>query len=194
MKTAYMNSSDFNRIMAAVKGFERRGINDIGGHSILEYICLEFDSKAQQVTAVACDGYRLSAEHAVANCEESLICHIKHNVRFPNDRKIYIAMRESLDRVTLECDHVSVSYVQPCGEYFNWRPRIPATPPNYSIAFNGNLLLDALKAAKISCGRSFKGPLVIEFRDSNDPIVIRTNEDDIKLVLPLRMQKREGEK
>lgn len=30
MKTAYMNSSDFNRIMAAVKGFERRGINDMG--------------------------------------------------------------------------------------------------------------------------------------------------------------------
>lgn len=187
MKTARMNSTDFNRIMAAVKDFT--GIVK----PIFEYIKLELNADTNMITAVACNGFVLSAEHAVLEqCDENFECYVRHNIKFPNNNTLQIALDEDLRQSSLTCMDFSATYKQPEGKYLDWERIVPATPPEYSIAFNGNLLLDALKAAKISCGRSFKGPLIIEFREPTKPIVIRTNESDIKLVLPMRMQKKEG--
>ena len=186
MKTARMNSTDFNRIMAAVKDFT--GIVK----PIFEYIKLELNADTKTITAVACDGFKLSAEHAVVEqCDESFECFVRYNIKFPNDRTLRIVLDEDLRHATLMCMDFRVTYKQPESKYLDWRQVVPTTPPDYRIAFNGDLLLDALKAAKISCGRSFKDLLIIEFRAPNEPIVIRTNEDDIKLVLPIRMQKGE---
>lgn len=186
MKTARMNSTDFNRLVKATKDF----VDELY-RPILSYIHMEFDANTQTVTAVACDGYKLSTEHAKADCDESFSCYVKRDAHIPGGGDVQITLCEEPQQLRLESADFSVSYNQPADNYLDWKRVVPTTPPGYSITFNGNLLLDALKAAKASCSKSFKGSLVIEFRDPNEPIVIRTNEDDIKLVLPLRMQKRE---
>lgn len=186
MKTARMNSTDFNRLVKATKDF----VDELY-RPILSYIHMEFDANTQTVTAVACDGHKLSTEHAKADCDESFSCYVKRDAHIPGSGYVQITLCEELRQVRLESADFSVSYNQPAGNYLDWKLVVPTTPSGYSITFDGNLLLDALKAAKASCSRSFKESLVIEFRDPNEPIVIRTNEDNIKLVLPLRMQKRE---
>ena len=60
--------NDFNRIMDATKQF----CDTSTRHKEQEYIRLDFDAETQRVTALACDGYRLSVEHSVISaCEES---------------------------------------------------------------------------------------------------------------------------
>lgn len=73
-------------------------------------------------------------------------------------------------------------------EYFNWRNVVSDKEPAFRIRFNGNYLLKALTAAQKSAG-GFKSPVVLEFTDPLSPVIFRTNQDDIKLILPMRIGK-----
>lgn len=79
-------------------------------------------------------------------------------------------------------------YSQPEADKFLWREAIPADDPTLRLGFNGNYLLSALQAAKVSIGGSFKDPVVLEFRNNLTPVILRTNKDDIKMVLPIRIK------
>lgn len=62
---AKINSTDFNRIIAATKGFV--GKDDF--RPLYKFIRLEFCAADSVVTAVAVDGYRISVEHSVCECD-----------------------------------------------------------------------------------------------------------------------------
>ena len=51
-----------------------------------------------------------------------------------------------------------------------------------------NYLLSALQAAKVSADGSFRQPVILEFRSNIEPILLRTNKEDIKMVLPVRIK------
>lgn len=57
-----------------------------------------------------------------------------------------------------------------------------------AVACNGNYLLSALQAAKVSAGGTYKNPIILEFTGPTSPCVIRTNKDDIKMVMPIRLK------
>lgn len=69
----------------------------------------------------------------------------------------------------------------------DWKTKIPNNAHSFRIGVNGNYLLSALQAAKISCGNTFRNPVVLEFRGEKDAIILRTNKEDIKLVLPVKI-------
>ena len=46
----------------------------------------------------------------------------------------------------------------------------------------------ALQAAKASVGGAFKHPAILEFRGPLGPITIKTNHEDVKMVLPVRIR------
>lgn len=48
---------------------------------------------------------------------------------------------------------------------------------------NAEYLLSALQAAKASVGGAFKQPAILEFRGPIGPITIKTNHEDVKMVL-----------
>ena len=75
----------------------------------------------------------------------------------------------------------------PEDEFLDWEKVLPEAP-TFKIGFNGNYLLSALKAAKVSAGNSFKSPIILEFRSQTDPVVIHTNKDDVKMILPIRIK------
>ena len=182
MKKATMTTGAFNRLIAATKAFCSKNNRNPCYH----YIRLEFHVDTDEVVAVAVDGFRLAAEHAVAHSEENFIVYVQSNIKLPNNAVVEFELVE--DEVIIRCNGFIFGYKQPVGEYIDWRNAIPASDAQFRIGFNGDYLLSALQAAKVSAGGTYKAPVVLEFRSPIDPIILRTNGKDIKMVLPVRIK------
>lgn len=176
--------NDFNRIMDATKQFCGTSTR----HKEQEYIRLDFDAETQRVTAHACDGYRLSVEHSViSGCEENFTVYLRSGCRLP--KREYATIEKVGNEAQIRCNGMLFGVEQPdILQRFEWQKAIPKDEPSFKIGFNGNYLLNALQAAKISAGNTFRNPIILEFWGPLNPVVIHTNEDDAKLVLPMRMK------
>lgn len=180
-------SNDFNRVVAATKGF----VGKDPRRSLHQFIRMEFCAADSSVTAVAVDGYKMSVEHAVCECDENFVAYINASTRLP--RWEYATIEVVGSDAIIRCGDFIFGCPQNGGEFLDWRTVIPKGESSFRIGVNGNYLLTALQAAKVSCGSSFKKPVVLEFRGELSPILLRTNEDDIKMVLPIRIKNRDGD-
>lgn len=178
---AKIYTNDFNRIVAATKDFVAKNENK----RTHNYIRLEFRSEEQRVSAIAVDGYRMSVEHSVCECDEDFNAYIRSNVKLPSGLNAIFEIQDG--EVIIRCGDFIFGYQQPEGEFLDWEKVLPEAP-TFKIGFNGNYLLTALNAAKVSAGNSFKSPIVLEFRGPLEPVIIRTNKDDVKMVLPIRIK------
>ena len=182
MKKATMTTGAFNRLITATKAFcSKNNLNPC-----YHFVRLEFRSDTDEVVAVAVDGFRLSVEHALARSEEDFTVYVQPNIKLPNNANMEIELIG--DEVIIRCNGCLFGYKQPKGEFINWQKVIPASDVQFRIGFNGDYLLSALQAAKASVGGTYKGPVVLELRTPLDPIVLRTNEKDVKMVLPVRIK------
>lgn len=182
-------SNDFNRVIAATKDFT--SLNDV--RKRYNYIRLEFSAADSQMTAVAVDGYRMSVEHTVCECDEDFVAYLNRNTHLPHgmDATIEVCGNDTIIRCG-DCI-MGCSCKEMSGEFLDWEKVIPIKEPSFRIGVNGNYLLAALKAAKVSVGNRFKNPVVLEFWRNDEPIVIRTNKEDIKMVLPVRIKEKNHE-
>lgn len=178
-------SDDFNRIVDATKRFTDNVSSGRG--RAYKYIRFDFDAEHQKVTAVALDGYRMSVENSVVGeCDEDFSVYILGSFRLP--RKCAAVIEKADNEVQIRCAGALFGFEQPTDpQPFEWRNVIPEGEPKFKIGFNGNYLLTALQAAKVSAGQTFKNPIVLEFWTPTSPAIIRTNTDDIKMVLPIRL-------
>jgi DNA polymerase III sliding clamp (beta) subunit (PCNA family) len=182
MRKASMSTGAFNRIIEATKTFCPKR----GARPIHNYIRIEFHAEKDEAVAVAVDGHRMSVEHAVATSNEDFVVYVRGNVKLPKDSVVDI---ELVDREAIfRCDGFVFGYQQPEGEFLDWQGAISQTEPQFKIGFNGDYLLSALQAAKASVGGAYKTPVVLEFRTPLDPIILRTNKHDVKLVMPVRIK------
>ena len=177
-----MTTGAFNRLIDATKAFCAKS----NRNPCYLFIRLEFHAETDEVVAVAVDGYRLSAEHAVANSEEDFFIYVKGNIKLPGNSVVEFELVD--DEAIIRCNGFIFGYKQPQGEFLDWKNVIPTSDVQYKIAFNGDYLLSALQAAKASVGSSFKTHVVLEFRTPIEPIILRTNEKDVKMVLPVKMK------
>ena len=185
MKSARIYTNDLNRLIAATKSF----VSDNDHRPCNQYIKLEFHAADNQVVAMAVDGYRMSVEHSViSNCDEDFVAFIKSNTKLPSKQYATISLTEDGKEAVIRCCGFSFGYTQPQDSGFEWEKAIPTTDVKYRIGFNGNYLLSALQAAKVSAGESFRQPVILEFRSNVEPILLRTNKEDIKMVLPVRIK------
>ena len=185
MKKATMSGGALNRILEATKTFQSKN----NRNAAYNYIRLEFHSDDDEVIAVALDGHRMSVEHAVAKSEEDFIVYVHGNVKLPKYSTVHIELVDN--EVILRCDGYVFGYQQPNTDnvaYIDWKGVIPEGEPKFKIGFNGDYLLSALQAAKTSVGGTYKTPVVLEFRSSIEPVVLRTNKHDVKIVLPVRIK------
>lgn len=181
MKKATMTTDVFNRLIDATKGF----VQKYGSKVVHQFIRLEFHSSDDEVIAVAVDGYKLSVEHAVCKSEEDFTIYVKSNVKLPRKAEVEIELEE--DEALFKCNGFVFGYKQPTGDFLDLQKVLPDGEPTFRIGFNGEYLMKALKAAIISVGGVYKSPVVLEFRSPTSPVVIKTNKNDIKLVLPVRL-------
>lgn len=177
-----MISGVFNRLMDATKAF----CSKTNRNPCYHFIRLEFHAETDEVVAVAIDGYRMSVEHAVANSEEDFFIYVQSNIKLPGNSVVEFELVDG--EAIIRCNGFIFGYKQPIGEFLDWEKVIPTSDVQYKIAFNGDYLLSALQAAKASVGSRFKTPVVLEFRSPNEPILLRTNKDDVKMVLPVRLR------
>ena len=99
----------------------------------------------------------------------------------------FIAAEDGKEAV-IRCGGFSFGYIQPQDSGFEWEKAIPTSEVKYRIGFNGDYLLSALQAAKVSADGSFRQPVILEFRSNIEPILLRTNKEDIKMVMPVRIK------
>ena len=185
MKSARIYTNDLNRLIAATKSF----VSDSNHRPCSQYIKLEFHAADNQVVAMAVDGYRMSVEHSViSDCDEDFVAFIKSNTKLRNKQYATISLTEDGKEAVIRCGGFSFGYIQPQDSGFEWEKAIPTSEVKYRIGFNGNYLLAALQAAKVSAGESFRQPVILEFRSNVEPILLRTNKEDIKMVLPVRIK------
>jgi DNA polymerase III sliding clamp (beta) subunit (PCNA family) len=190
MKSARIYTNDFNRLIAATKSF----VSDSNQNPSYQYIKLEFHAAESQVIAIAVDGYRMAVEHSViSDCTEDFVAYIKSNIRLPQKQYATISLTENEKESVIRCCDFSFGYLQPQNNKFDWKKAIPTNEIKYLIGFNGNYLLSALQAAKASLGDNFRQPVILEFRGNTEPILLRTNKEDIKMVLPIRMKEEAQE-
>lgn len=182
MKKAIMTTDVFNRLIDATKGF----VQKVGSKPMHKFIRLEFHSDIDEVVAIAVDGFKMSVEHAVCHSEEDFAVYVKSNIKLPRKTEVEIVLDEN--EAVFRCGDFMFGYQQPTGEFLNWESVLPKVEPSFRIGFNGEYLMKALEAARISAGGTYKTPVVLEFRTPLDPIIIRTNGKDIKMVLPVRIK------
>ena len=181
---ATISTREFNRLIAATKAF----VDVHGARPLYKLIKLEFSAKNQRVTAIALDGFRMAVENAaLAECDEDFIAYIGSNIKLPSRKDVYAQIELQGNRLIVDCEGYIFGSVQPAIEGFDWKKVVPRSDVRYKIAFNGDLLLSALQAAKVSCGGKYSQHITLEFRGPLEPIVLRTNKEDIKLILPMRI-------
>ena len=179
---AEINSNDFNRAIAATKAF----VAADSARKFRNYIRLEFSAVDSCMTAMAVDGYRMSVEHAVCECDEDFVTYIHSSIKLPCKTNAHIEVTE--DETLIRCGDFIFGCPRLKGEdTFDWKGVLPGEP-TFRIGFNGNYLLSVLQAAKASCGGSLRGPVILEFRSPIEPVILRTNKEDIKMVLPVRIK------
>ena len=181
--SAKIYTNDFNRIISTTKAFVAKNSTK----KTYQYIKLEFNAENQRVTAIAVDGYRMSVEHSIiSDCENDFIVYIKPTVALPKSQ--YATFMLDGNEAVVRCGGFMFGYEQPDASDFDWQKAIPQGEPSFKIGLNGNYLLTAFQAAKASCGNSFRSPVVLEFRSPLKPLILKTNGEDIKMVLPVRIQ------
>lgn len=187
MRLAIMDTNVFNTIIAAVKGAASMSARK----PMYQNIRLEFRKKNKAVTAIATDGFRLFVEHATCcEVEEDFDCYIKPSIRLPRGNFMRLELKErgkTESVVDIECLGCIFGFVQPVGEFLDWGKVLP-NEPTFRIGVNADYLLSALQAAKASVGGAFKQPAILEFRGPIGPITIKTNHEDVKMVMPVRIR------
>lgn len=185
MKRAKISTDVFNRIIGATKNFCDRN----SARKQLINVRLEFDSEKNECVAIGCDGYTMSVEHAVADCEESFSVFVSPMTKLPKGENAIFELHD--DELIIRCGELIFDMKQTESNFIDWRKPIPASSPVYTIAFNGDYLFKALQAAKVSAGGRFKNHVILEVRDPMEAIILKTNDEDIKLVFPIRISKPE---
>lgn len=185
---AIINTREFNRLIATTKAF----VDVHGARPLYKFIKLEFNAKDKRVTAIALDAFKLAVENAaLAECDEDFIAYIGSSIKLPSRKDVYAQIELQGNRLIVDCEGLIYGCAQPVlpalDANFNWRKAVPKDDARYKIAFNGDLLLSALQAAKASCGGKYKQHITLEIRSPLEPIILRTNEDDIKLMMPIRI-------
>jgi DNA polymerase III sliding clamp (beta) subunit (PCNA family) len=155
------------------------------------YIRLEFKKEFNLVTAIAVDGYKMPVEHSICSqVDEDFTAYIKSDIpKFKKDSYAIIEVKEHVCFISIN-GNIS-GYQQPDGEFLDWNKvlnDVVDKNPIYRIGFDGNALLAALQSAKSSVGNSFRQPVILEFRSPVEPILLRTNRDDYKMVLPVHLK------
>lgn len=125
---AKINSTDFNRIIAATKGF----VSKDDFRPLHKFIRLEFCAADSVVTAVAVDGYRLSTEHSVCECDEDFVAYINPNTRLPAKQDATIEVKG--DEAIIRCGDFIFGCPQKEGKFWIGKQKFPIMPIHFGLA------------------------------------------------------------
>ncbi len=189
MKRVVLEGRDFNRLIAATKGF----ISKDDRRPIYKYIKFDVEKASTPgccVTAAACDGYRLSVERAraVFAVDEAFSCYIPPCARVPQKAFVEIELKDNDVLIRVEDKIFGCRQPKSKEEFVNYEKFFQEDVKS-RVAFQPEYLERALLAAKASVG-NVRAPVVLEFRDHRSPVFFKTgqNRENLKMVLPVRIE------
>lgn len=189
MKKVTLEGRDFNRLIAATKGF----IGKDDRRSIYKYIKFDVEKASTPggcVTAAACDGYRLSVERAraVFAVDETFSCYIPPCARVPQKAFVEIELKDNDVLIRVEDRIFGCRQPKSKEEFVNYE-KFFQEDVKFRVAFQPEYLERAISAAKASVG-NVRAPVVLEFRDHRSPVFFKTgqNRENLKMVLPVRIE------
>lgn len=185
---ALIDGKSFNKLIESTKRFVAKSHRN----QALEYIKLEFNKETCSVTAAAIDGYRMSIEHNIClEVDEDFSILVKPTVTKCPKREKFAKIEKLDDRAYIEFGDTITGFHQVKGEFYDYTKAyadMTANEVTYKIGFNGDLLIDALLSAKASVGGTLREAVILEFRSPHEPIILKTGNENIKVVLPMRIK------
>lgn len=184
---ATLEGATFNRLIGAVRNFTGKG--DVRPQTRL--IQLHFCKGLTSVEAYALDGYRAAKECAVCYTVDEDFVALINPPPLKANGSIEVEVEVSDGFAYVSYGDIRFRTKQPNAELFDVQKVIDDTmqkPNIMRFGANVDYLLDALKSLKAS-GASSRKPIIVEFRSPVEPIILRTDRDNPKMVLPVRILK-----
>lgn len=176
---AIIDAIEFKRIIDGTKKF-----TSTYGADKMQYIHLRFENG--EVRAAALDGHRASVEYASYR-GDNFKCYVKTTI--PQLKGVNSVVVELTgDRALVIADDDIIGCKQPEGEFYPVDNLIAEELEKENIGVvgvNPTYLIDALKSI---CGITTKDKMAkIEIRSKTEPLIIRSGEKNVKLILPMRI-------
>lgn len=182
---ATLTTNSLKKIVDGTKRFVASNDNS----PLMQYIHIVVDAEKQEIKAEALDGHRFSIEHAeLTECDESFDCFIKPAIPKITKFNYYAEIELVNGKAYVTVGDSIIGYKQPEGKYFELSKIIADTEkvePKAKIAVQSKLLADALTS--ITVPKDYRNTAKIEIREPQQVIIIRSGENDIKGVLPIRV-------
>lgn len=184
---ATLDGATFNRLIGAVRNFTEKSDNR-PQNSLIQ---LHFHNGETSVEAYALDSYRAAKECAVCyTVDEDFVALISPPPLKANGSAV-VEVEVSGGFAYVSYGNIRFRTKQPNAELFDVQKLIDDTmkkPDIMRFGANVDYLLDALKSLKAS-GASSRKTIIVEFRSPLEPIILRTDRDNPKMVLPVRLSK-----
>jgi hypothetical protein len=158
-----------------------------------QYIRIDFCKAGLTAKAFAADGYRMSIENADCfEVDEDFSAYVKPQLPAIRTKESVYAIVEIVGKNCLiDISGQITGFRQPEGERYNDQVMLETLqnhPVSFRVGFNGQYLLDAVQAARASIPNWPIMPVILEFREPNDAVLLRTGKDNVKAVLPIRLK------
>ena len=189
MQGARMNSSDLNRLIRATEAF----VNPFDyKHTVAQYIRLDFSAENDLVTAYSIDGYCMAVEHCKCwDIYDDFTAYIKPPLSIPERETVSIFANSRENKLIITGDGYEYQLEQPkhpLTKNFFHEDLIPEKKKIvFRIAFDADKLAKALDAARISAEERYNPPVILEFYGAEEAAILRTNSDDLKLIMPIKL-------
>lgn len=182
---ATMRGANFNRIISAVKAFtsanEARPANTM--------IQLHINKEALTVSAYGVDGYRAAKESGTIYSADGdfRVLIFAPPIKAPTEAVVEI--EDDGEYAYITYGDIRFRYKQPEGKPFDVQDFFEKemVKERRQVGLNVNYLLDAAKSIK-AAGRTIRQSVVIEFGGPADPVIIRADHENPRVVLPVRLR------
>lgn len=184
---ATLSGEAFNRLVGAVKAFvDKRGSR----RPCDTLIHILFSAEECKATAYALDGYRAAKETVACGSVDEDFDVLISVPRLKAVKSSIVEVRREGDKSIVDYGDIQFHTKNPGGELFDVETAISAEvnkPKRMAFGINADYMIDALRSLKES-GAAIGKPVTVEFTSPLAPILMRTDKDNYKMVLPVRIR------
>lgn len=180
---AILKAVDLKKIFNGTKKFVGTGV----GIAIMQYIHIVVTE--DEVRFEALDGHRFSVEYAsVVSVDKPFECFIRPEIPKISKYDEYAEIELESGAAYITVSDRIIGYKQPAEKAYDLQKLVDEYSKKEikaKIGVNSRLLADALNS--ITDQKTTNNLAKIEICNPSEPIIIRSNEKDIKVVLPVKI-------
>jgi DNA polymerase III sliding clamp (beta) subunit (PCNA family) len=182
---ATLSGEALNQLVGSVKAFT--GKSDVRPQN--QFIHILFSADGCKATAYAIDGYRAAKESVVCGFVDEDFDVMVLAPRIKAKRVSNVEVYRDGDRSFIDYGDITFRTQRPDGTPFDVEGFISgeaAKENKQAFGINADYMIDALRSLKES-GAAIRKPVIVEFTSPLAPVLLRTDADNYKVILPVRL-------